>query len=147
MTTFWKKSIILAALLATVTFAVSAYDGSVDTCLDLGTISRSDFQSEAETDAFYQDMYALLEEHLNAQGGSVERFFRITPQNLDSEDADLLSATESYLKSNFRIKNGSSFYTIIVRGATDEGADGWAIASNFASNKGLHYIFYFNAAF
>ncbi len=146
MTLFGKKSLVLAVLLAAVTFAASAYDGTIDTCLDLGSFSRSEFMNEAGTESFDSDMYSLLAEYLANDGGSIERFFAIDADSLDAEDSDLLDATESYLKRNARVKNGSTFLTIVVRGQTDAGADGWCIVSNFAKDC-VHVLYYFNAAF
>ncbi len=147
MTKFVKKSIVFAALLAAVTFAASAFDGSVEQCIDLGSISRSDFNAECGTSTFSNEMYGLLSDYFANQGGAVDTFFPITPQNLDSEDKDLCSGTDAFLRNNYRIKKGSTYMTIVVRGATDTGADGWCVVSNFDNSGSVNYMYYFNVAF
>jgi hypothetical protein len=147
MTTFFKKSIIFAVLLAAVTFAASAFDGSIEYCIDLGTYSRADFKAEGNSDSFANDMYGLLSDYFANQGGTIDTFFAITPQNLDAEDRDLLDGTDAYLRQNYKIKTGSTYMTTIVRGATDTGADGWCVTTNLDKNSSTSFIFYFNVAF
>lgn len=147
MTKFGKKSIVLAVLLAAVTFAASAYDGSVEQCFDLGTFSRSDFNAEGNSDGFANDMYGMLSDYFASQGGTIDTFFAITPRNLDAEDRDLVDSTDAYLRRNFSIKNGSTYMTIIVRGATDTGADGWCVVSNLDKKGSSAFMYYFNVAF
>ena len=146
MTTFLKKSIIFAALLAAVTFAASAYNGTITLNQELGTFSRKQFDSEVATDGFDQTVYKFLSNYVASDGGRIDTCFVIYADNLDAEDSDLTDATMDWLVNNCRIKNGSTFMTIIVRGETDTGVDGWCVVSNFV-NDCSQVTYYFNAAY
>ncbi len=144
---FGKRVVIFAFLLLAAAFVVRAYDGTVASCEEIGSFSRSEFTNELMTDSFDQEIRNTLEEAVRGKGGSLERFFVIDSDSMDEEDAQFLDDVEAYLRENKNIKNGSTYGMMVVRGSTDRGSDGWFVVSNFSKKDCAHVVYYYNLAF
>ena len=140
MVSFGKKLLALAVLIAAVTFTAAAYDGRVTGCTEIGSMSRKDFQKMVGTDSFDAEIYNALVEGVSGSGCSVERFFLIDSSRIDDEDSEFLDDLEAYLRQNYRVKNGSTFGIMVLRGDTD----GWYVVSNFSNKDCVHVVYYFN---
>ena len=132
-----KKSIVLVVLLAVAVCFASAQ--SILECMELGTVSRSEFNNDF-SDAV-SDAKEVLNLYLNSLGASVERIYQVDSSNVDAEDQELLDGVANYLSQNYNLQNGSSFATIVSRGDTD----GWLVCTNFGKKDYVQYLFYFNA--
>ncbi len=147
MLTFGKRVVAFAFLLTFASFVVLAYDGTIASCEDMGNFSRSEFMNDIASDSFDEIIYDTMDEAVRGQGGRLERFFVINTDTMDDEDAQFLDDVETYLRDNYRIKNGSTYGMMVLRGSTDSGTDGWYVVSNFSNKDCIHIVYYYNMVF
>lgn len=139
MNKFWKKTMVMAALMSVLSVGAFAYDVLATSQLS-STYTRDAFLDGVSESDFDALIYNMLVEGLGQNGLSLERFFYM--ENTDDEENQVMGEIEGYLKKNFRIGKGSTFMTMVKRG----NMDGWVVMSNFSSkNECGHVIYYFNA--
>ncbi len=142
-----KRVVVFAFLLVAATLVVRAYDGTVASCEEIGSFSRSEFTNDLMTDSFDQEIRNTLEEAVRGNGGRLERFFIIDSNSMDEEDAQFLDDVEAYLRENKKVKNGSTYGMMVIRGTTETGSDGWFVVSNFSKKDCAHVVYYYNMVF
>lgn len=141
----FKKIVSVLALACAFVFGAFAYDGTVFSCEILDAYTSTDFDKIIGSDAFEEALYENLAEDVD---GTVDKFFAITPENVDDEDMDVINGVEQYIDDNYTYSNGSTLATGIIRNKTNTGADGWYVVSNFTKRNGWsHYMFYFHIAY
>lgn len=136
-----KFRIVLACLIISLaSAAVFAYDGTVETCRELGTTSYSEFIESFDDDCV-ETTRAFLN---NTYDGELDRIFLVDSEKVDDEDSELLDDLENYLENEMEATVNTIYQTLVVRTNNRKTYDGWVVYSQFTKKNGwVHYMVYF----
>ncbi|MCR4735566.1 MAG: hypothetical protein K5829_11235 [Treponema sp.] len=137
---FKKKLCLVLGILAVCAFSAFAYDGTVLGCDYIDNCSAQEFVELFESDESEELVYNALDSHTD---GTIDKFFRITSENIDDEDSDVINNLEGYINNKYDVAEGCVFLTGILRNKTRADADGWYLASYYDGGW-THYMFYFH---
>lgn len=133
---FFLASLVILFVAVSASFA---YDGTVELCRTLGTVSYDEF-----IESFDDDCEETTAQFLGTNYGSnYRKLFLINSENIDNEDRELLSDLEVYLTDKFDAPEYDVFQTLVIRTNTEESVDGWVIYSQWADGDWAHYMVYF----
>lgn len=103
----------------------------------MSDISLEEFEDIAGDE---NHVYNFAAENMGKAGCVITKFFQISPENGDKEDAAAVQYVQSHICSNYNICDNMAFLNIVDRKVADSS---YLIYSHFSNNNGwLHYVYY-----
>lgn len=135
-----KKKLLFILFTVFCVFNVFCYEGNIVGGLD-GTFTRYEFIQLGSNKEYVFNMLDPKGEY------GIQRFFLITEDTVDEEDASFLDDIEVYINKNFNVKENESYSFLVLRNNTETFMDGWVVLYHYApKNKTphLYYLYYFS---